>query len=218
MSWTKETGRRGTRGALVAVPLVGVLAVGAVLVGAIPGSEGERLPGHDAPSTVVIAPPQEPGERLVVRGRVFAPDGETPVEGVTLYVYHTNVEGRYAPPGEETPRLRSWVRTDAEGRYEYRTIRPGSYPGRDIPAHVHVFLWGAGYEPPWSDSRWFADDPLVDEEAKARSRQEGRLGRVCFPERTSEGALLCHRDYRLKPEGDDFPEEVRHAFQGPEGS
>lgn len=200
-----------------------VLSIAAALAGVTclpaqpPGQpDPETLPGHDAPSSIVIAPEDEPGERLVVRGRVFAPDGETPEEGVVLYHYQTDAQGLYGPPGHEVPRLRGWVRTDEDGRYEVRTIRPGSYPGRSVPEHVHVFLWGAGYEPQWSDSLKFADDPLLPEHEEESSREAGRFGHVCDPERTSAGELLCTRNYRLKPEGDRFQEEIRHGFIGPD--
>ena len=210
-------GRRWWAVAVGAVALAGALALLARAADQADDRRAEAgsLPGHDAPSSIVIAPPDEPGERLVIRGRVFAPDGETPEAGVVLYHYQTGADGRYAPPGQEIPRLRGWVRTDSEGRYEVRTIRPGSYPGRSVPEHVHVFLWGAGYEPQWSDSLKFADDPLLPEGEKESSREAGRFGHVCTPERTEEGAFLCIRNYRLKPEGDTFPREVRHGFIGP---
>ena len=44
----------------------------------------------DAPSRVVVAGADEPGERLVVSGRVL--DGERPVAGVSIYVFQTDVE------------------------------------------------------------------------------------------------------------------------------
>lgn len=199
-----------------AIALVALLvAVGAGLL-ALTRPDPDSLPGKDAPSIITIAPDDEPGRRLTLRGRVFAPDGRTPVEGVVLYVYHTDREGRYAPAGQRVPRLRGWVRTGPEGRYEVRTIRPGPYPGRRTPAHVHVFLWGAGYEPQWTESLHFADDPLVDSEELDRAARAGRFGNLCVPEESPDGGQTCVFDIRLKPEGDDFPEEARHGFRGPE--
>src|SRR5882762_3346279 len=64
---------------------------------------------EDAPSRVVIADKDEPGERLVVTGRTL--DGEKPVAGVSLSVFHTDAKGRYATDtddnrvGEYNPRL-----------------------------------------------------------------------------------------------------------------
>jgi len=63
----------------------------------------------DVTSSTTIAGADEPGERLLLQGTIYAPDGVTPVPGVLLYVYHTNTAGVYAKRGDETgwppPRL-----------------------------------------------------------------------------------------------------------------
>ncbi len=51
-----------------------------------------------------LVPPTERGRRLIVRGRVFGPDGCTPAAGVRLFVYHTDAEGHYSQP-QDDPRL-----------------------------------------------------------------------------------------------------------------
>ena len=123
----------------------------------------------DAPSRVVVAGADEPGERLVVSGRAL--DRGQPVAGVSIYVFQTDVEGRYSKvltgnDAELDPRLRGIMRSDADGRYEYETIRPGHYDGN--PAHVHYLVRAPGYYPMLLDL-WFDDDP----ELLAR-RQAGR--------------------------------------------
>src|SRR5688572_14617398 len=67
----------------------------------------QYLAAADAPSKVVVAGIDEPGERLVVTGRVL--DGMTPVAGVSIYVFNTDADGAYArgmksPDGELNPR------------------------------------------------------------------------------------------------------------------
>jgi protocatechuate 3,4-dioxygenase beta subunit len=116
----------------------------------------------DAPSSVVVAGKDEPGERLVVTGRTL--DGTKPIAGVSLYVFHTDAKGRYATDtdnptaGELNPRLHGSVRTDAEGRYQYETIRPGSY--NDGASHVHYVVKAPGYQPLLLALQ-FEDDPFV---------------------------------------------------------
>ena len=58
------------------------------------------------------------------------------------------------------------MRSDANGAYEYETIRPGHYDGN--PAHVHYLVRAPGYYPLLLDL-WFDDDP----ELQSR-RQAGR--------------------------------------------
>src|SRR5687767_3813605 len=102
----------------------------------------------DAPSRVVVVPQGEPGERLVVSGVVFGADGRTPMPGASVYVYQTDARGYYAADdarASNNPRLRGYLRTDAQGRYEYRTVRPGSYPGTRNPGHIHYHVSAPGY-------------------------------------------------------------------------
>ena len=124
--------------------------------------------------SVTIAGEGEPGERLVIRGVVYEPDGETPADGVILYVYHTNAEGIYEKRGDETGNgrrhghLRGWLETDTAGRYEILTIRPGSYPGRDAAQHIHVTVQEPDGTPEyWIPSFKFADDPHLDADPDA---------------------------------------------------
>ena len=123
----------------------------------------------NAPSRVVVAGADEPGERLVVSGRVL--EAGRPVAGVSIFVFQTGVDGRYAKDitgndAELNPRLHGAMRSDPAGAYEYQTIRPGHYDGN--PAHVHYLVRAPGYYPLLLDL-WFDDDP----ELEAR-RQAGR--------------------------------------------
>ena len=116
----------------------------------------------NAPSTVTVVGPNEPGVRLIVTGRTL--DGRTPVAGVSLYVFHADARGQYATDiadlneAELNPRLNGAMRTDSQGRYEFDTIRPGSYDNG--PAHVHYVVKAQGYKPLLL-SLQFEDDPIV---------------------------------------------------------
>ncbi|HSC13963.1 MAG TPA: protocatechuate 3,4-dioxygenase [Gammaproteobacteria bacterium] len=121
----------------------------------------------DAPSRVVVAGAGEPGERLVVSGRAL--DRGQPVAGVSIYVFQTDVEGRYSKEltgneAELDPRLHGMMRSDANGAYEYETIRPGHYDGN--AAHVHYLVRAPGYYPLLLDL-WFADDPELESRRQA---------------------------------------------------
>ena len=126
----------------------------------------QYLAPDDAPSRVVIAGRDERGERLIVTGRTL--DGKKPVAGVSLYVFHTDAEGRYAigvdnRAGEYNPRLHGTLRTDAQGRYQFETTRPGSYDNG--PAHVHYVVSARSYQPLLLALQ-FQDDPIVVRQGK----------------------------------------------------
>jgi protocatechuate 3,4-dioxygenase, beta subunit len=152
-------------------------------------------------SAAQIAGRDEPGERLVIAGRVFAPDGDTPVAGITVYAYHTDATGHYTKTGAmRPPRLEGWAKTDAEGRFEFHTIRPAAYPGRSIPAHVHFILWGAGYPRQWVDELRFEGDPFVTPEMLTEAAAAGKFSTVRPLERGTDGALHCTVNFRVQRE------------------
>jgi len=79
----------------------------------------------DAPSSIVIAGKDEPGERFIVTGRMLA-EG-TPVAGASIYVFHADADGRYTRNGrnnDQNARQHGAMRSDANGRYRFETIRP----------------------------------------------------------------------------------------------
>lgn len=154
-----------------------------------------------------IAPPGEPGVPLRISGRVFRPDGQTPAVGVIVYAYQTDKNGVYNKPGEMTPRLRAWVKTDADGRFELESIRPGQYPGGRVPAHIHFQCWGTEVPAQATEELRFADDPLVEADEKRRSAAQGRFAWVVT---TVNGRVEVN--LRLKKEGSRFEEANRHGL------
>ena len=162
---------------------------------------GEGEP-KNIPSRAVLSTWGEAGAPLVVSGRVFAADGVTPIEGVTLYVYHTDARGYYSEldgNGQEPrPRIKGWVRTDREGRYEFQTTRPAPYPRGRNPAHIHAKAYGAGYPEQWIHEYWFEDDPLVTAEMRAPFKDLGSFSPVLKVTRDAAGLIRCVRDIRLE--------------------
>jgi len=61
--------------------------------------------------------------------------GCRPVANVLVDLWHADAGGEYDNKGF---RLRGHVFTDAQGRYAFRTIMPGLYPGRTRHYHVKV--------------------------------------------------------------------------------
>jgi len=146
-----------------------------------------------------LAPMQEPGQPMVVSGTVYAPDGRTPAAGITVYAYHTDASGLYHPKGVGVPpRLRGWMKTDAQGRFELESIRPAPYPSRDAPAHVHFVLFGGGYPRQWADELVFEDDPLVDEGLRRRQAAKGEFGMVRPLVQGADGVLRATVRLRLR--------------------
>ena len=157
----------------------------------------------NAPSSIVVAGPDEPGERFVVTGRVL--DGTKPLPGISIYVFHTDSDGRYARDGvnnDENARLHGAMRSDKDGGYRFETIRPKGYDGD--PAHVHYVVVAPGYKPRMFDL-WLADDPILKkrrEEGLPELWFESAPGRIMVRPVTRDAAGVWHatRDLQMLPE------------------
>lgn len=150
-----------------------------------------------------------------ISGTVYEPDGKTPARNVLMYFYHTNAQGRYAKVGTESRTshawwhgyCRGWLKTNEKGQYELTTIRPGPYPGRKIPAHIHFYVKAPTQKTCYYLSDFvFADDPLVTDSYWYQTETaEGflRYGGVALTNRND--TLTGQRDIRLLPQYDRVP-------------
>lgn len=127
-----------------------------------------------------IAPANEPGDPLVINGRVFQTDGRTPAAGVTVFAYQTDRTGLYDVPsaGPHSWRLKGWAITDGQGRFTFRTIRPASYPNATVPQHVHLHLEGPNLPRRWTTELQFDDDPKIGARERQASAEAGSFGGV----------------------------------------
>jgi protocatechuate 3,4-dioxygenase, beta subunit len=149
----------------------------------------------------VIPPDKEAGEPLVISGKVFQPDGVTPAEGMVLWVYHTDATGYYNEKDDAShPRLKGWMKIGADGKYEFRTIKPGGYPHRPEPAHIHAHIYGPGYSERSIEDYWFEGDSRINENAlKKATGPEGHPFVVVIAlKRDGDGVWRGVRDIKLK--------------------
>ena len=130
-------------------------------------------------SAARIAPESEPGVPLVIHGRAFAADRTMPLAGAVVFAYHTDRDGLYDRPGvAHSWRLKGWAKTDAQGNFEFRTIRPGAYPNSRIAQHVHFTIFTASGERYHAGELNFMDDEFVSAGERAASAREGTFGHV----------------------------------------
>ena len=165
-----------------------------------PAAQAPTIAEKDAPSRIAIADKQEPGERLIVAGRVFKADGVTPLAAASVYVYHTDVKGYYTPGANDNrnPRLRGYMRTDAQGRYEFSTIKPGPYPNSRVPAHVHYVVAAPGYSERVFEIV-FEGDPFLDDKVRHEAANEWSGFSLRRLEKDEQGVLRCTQDIKLRP-------------------
>lgn len=115
-----------------------------------------------------LAPEGVAGERVRIEGQVIDGDGK-PVNDAAVELWQANSHGRYASP-EDTQdkpldaRFRGYGRslTDAEGRFRFRTIRPGRVPGPDgtlQAPHLNVTIFMRGLLKQLQTRMYFPHDP-----------------------------------------------------------
>jgi len=138
--------------------------------------EGPFYPIHaqddkDADLTrVSSATTRAEGEIIVIAGSVKDENGEL-IANAVVDVWQANAAGRYAR--EEDPHtaplganFQGWaiLKTDAEGNYRFKTIKPGAYPATaewSRPPHIHYIVSRRGYHE-LTTQMYFPGDKLND--------------------------------------------------------
>jgi protocatechuate 3,4-dioxygenase beta subunit len=127
---------------------------------------------RDTDADLTVHGAAEPiGERMIVHGRVTDTSGR-PVAGTLVELWQANAAGRYVHsldrhPAPLDPNFTGAGRclTDADGNYQFVTIKPGPYPWRNHdnawrPAHLHFSLFGRAFTQRLVTQMYFPGDPL----------------------------------------------------------
>ena len=97
---------------------------------------------------IQLAKSDEPGEALVIYGKVI--DGKTnePIERASLFLYQTDSSGIYNASGgpDDQARIRGTLHTNENGCFKIKTILPGDYPGQKNSRHLHYVINAKGYK------------------------------------------------------------------------
>ncbi len=136
------------------------------------------------------------GQVVHLMGRVSNLNGE-PVAGARVEIWQANTHGRYDHPSDRNPApldpgfQGSAVQfTDAEGRYRFKTIKPGAYPvTRDWsrPPHVHFEVIGKSNR--LVTQMYFPGDPLNEKDLLLqglRGNKEGAIAKLLAPTKDVE--------------------------------
>ncbi len=150
----------------------------------------------------------ETGEPLIIRGTIYKADGKTPSADVILYVYQTDSKGLYSKGTTQTKavrhgHIRGWVKSNAKGEYEFKTIRPASYPNSNSPQHIHPIIYEPGKGYYWIDEYVFDDDPLLTASEKSKVSNRGGSGIIKLA-KDKNGVWQGKRDIILRLNISDY--------------
>jgi protocatechuate 3,4-dioxygenase, beta subunit len=185
-------------------------------------TSGPFYPTHDRPdedpdlTRVKGRAGRAAGELIVVQGRVLD-EACQPIVGALVEIWQANTHGRYdhekdaGNPRPLDPNFQSWAEmpTDAEGRFRFRTIKPGSYPVGDDgwirPPHIHFRVSLRGYHE-LVTQMYFAGEALndLDQIRKELTTHEQARVTVAFepaPPPAEPGSRLGVFDITLRPVG-----------------
>jgi protocatechuate 3,4-dioxygenase beta subunit len=165
------------------------------------------------------------GQRIVVFGRLLDGNGR-PVPDSLIEIWQANAAGRYRHhvdrwPAPLDPNFQGVGRTvtDAQGRYEFTTIKPGAYPWGNHdnawrPAHIHFSVFGRAFTQRLVTQMYFPDDPLFFQDPiynavpePARSRM---ISRFSLQRTRPEWALAFEFDIVLRGRAATPFEEPHH--------
>lgn len=155
-------------------------------------------------------------EVLFMQGTVYGSD-DKPLPNATVEVWHANLMGNYSffDKSQSSFNLRRTIVTDANGRYQFRSIMPAGYGcppqgttqrlldqlGRHglRPAHVHFFVSAAGYRKLTTQINIDGDAYLWDDFAFA-----SREGLVPAVARISDAQEIAKRELQKSFASIDF--------------
>ncbi|RJO79223.1 protocatechuate 3,4-dioxygenase subunit beta [Nocardia panacis] len=167
--------------------------------------------------------PGEPlGQRILVFGTLRDGNGR-PIPHALLEIWQANAAGRYRHRADRWPAPLDpnflgvgRVLTDAQGRYEFTTVKPGAYPWGNHhnawrPAHIHFSAFGTTFVQRLVTQMYFPDDPLFGQDpifnsvpAHARSRL---ISRFSLERTRPQWALAYEFDIVLRgPQATPFEE------------
>jgi hydroxyquinol 1,2-dioxygenase len=163
-----------------------------------------------------------PGTPLFFEGRVLDRAG-TPVAGAAVDVWHSDAEGHYDVdiPGLSETAMRGMFKTDDNGHFSFRSIRPAAYPipgdgtvgqlmdatGRSLmrPAHVHLLIEAPGFQRvttmlfPSDDSYLDADPVFGVKESLVAAYENFEAGTGPCSDLTDEAYTVLRHTFVVEP-------------------
>lgn len=141
---------------------------------------------------------KDDGEPMIISGTVYKADGKTPARDVLIYFYHTDKFGIYGRAGQHKHgKYRGWMLTDGQGRYEFSSIRPASYPNSTQSQHVHMTITTVDAREDWIDSILFEGDKFLTQRERDSSGRRGGFNPIVTLRPNKDGIMHAVRDIKL---------------------
>jgi protocatechuate 3,4-dioxygenase beta subunit len=109
--------------------------------------------------------------------------------------------------------IRGWVKTDSNGKYTIKTIRPAPYPNDVLPAHIHLSIKEPDIETEYyTDEINFDDDKLLIPHFK-RYPQENRGGSGVVRILLKDSLQIAEHDIILGLNIPNYPKKITNEIR-----
>lgn len=146
--------------------------------------DGQRYVGDCATTSDILGPfyrPNSPvrnllsikgekGDPITLLGKVLHDDCSTPYKKAKIELWHCDGDGVYDNESQDF-KYRGTTYSDDKGNYSFRTILPVPYDaggGNFRPAHFHMMITAAGYQP-LVTQLYFSGDPRLEKDSSSSS-------------------------------------------------
>ena len=126
-----------------------------------------------------LANKSEPGTPVTIKGKLI---GNEAGSNLLIYVYHTDNRGWYSDTAAHVQmregdrghaRLFGYLKSDANGQFEFTTIHPQGYPKSDLPQHIHLEVYNSAGTNLVVTELLFDDDARLKGDIRKSALQNG---------------------------------------------
>jgi len=141
--------------------------------------------------------------KLKLTGTIFKNDGVTPASNVILFIEQPDEDGDFdlRKTGKERYVFhRSWVKTDADGRYTFYTFVPGNDRRYNQLQQIFPIIKEPSKAEYQIDTFLFEGDPLLTKRCRNRIAKKSDTSRILTP-KIEGGILVAQKDIVLSSKG-----------------
>lgn len=151
-------------------------------------------------NTDTIPEYQSKTNKLKLTGIIYKNDGVTPANDVILFIEQPNEDGNFDLRKTGDARYvfhRSWVKTDADGRYTFYTFVPGGDRNYNELQQVYPIIKETSKDAYALETFLFDEDPLLTKTCRKRMAKKGDPTRI-LKLKSEEGIFVAERHIVLK--------------------
>ncbi|MCB0400337.1 MAG: hypothetical protein KDD26_12135 [Winogradskyella sp.] len=137
--------------------------------------------------------------KLKLTGVIYQSDGVTPAKDVILFIEQPDEDGDFDLRNAGDQRYvfhRSWVKTDADGRYTFYTFIPGNDRRYNQMQQIFPIIKETSKEEVQLESLLFEEDPLLTKRCRKRLEKKGNTARILTTKK-EDGILVATKDIVL---------------------